>query len=200
MARQIRDVALALDAVVGPDPTDLRSLPMPDVAWSAVAGRAARASPGGLVARRSATPSVDREVRAVCERGRGGAGGAGHRGREIETVFDEDPGHDWLTLTSTYNLRVARATPRTRRVGRSSTRRMVALDRVGAVVGAGRGHRARRSTRGTTLNLRLVELFHDVSLLLTPTVAGQTPGGRRSGHRRRASPTPTGFASPTRST
>ena len=33
MARRIRDVALCLDAVVGPHPADLRSLPAPGVSW-----------------------------------------------------------------------------------------------------------------------------------------------------------------------
>ncbi len=33
MARLIRDVALCLDAMVGPHPADLRSLPKPDVSW-----------------------------------------------------------------------------------------------------------------------------------------------------------------------
>ena len=36
MARLIRDVALCLDAMVGPHPADLRSLPKPDVSWRAV--------------------------------------------------------------------------------------------------------------------------------------------------------------------
>ena len=34
MARRVRDITLALDAVVGPEPTDLRSLPMPDTSWT----------------------------------------------------------------------------------------------------------------------------------------------------------------------
>ena len=35
MARLIRDVALCLDAMVGPHPADLRSLPKPEVSWRA---------------------------------------------------------------------------------------------------------------------------------------------------------------------
>ncbi len=31
-----------------------------------------------------------------------------------------------------------------------------------------------------TLNLRLVDLFHDVRLLITPTVAAEPPPGRRA--------------------
>src|SRR4051794_21116011 len=33
MARRTSDIAYVLDAVIGPDPTDLRSLPMPEPSW-----------------------------------------------------------------------------------------------------------------------------------------------------------------------
>src|SRR5690606_38217054 len=33
LTRTIRDTILALDSVIGPEPTDLRSLPMPDHSW-----------------------------------------------------------------------------------------------------------------------------------------------------------------------
>src|SRR5690606_16117078 len=66
MARRIRDVTLALDAVVGPDPTDLRSLPMPEASWTrslddvGAPHRVAWSPTLGYAA-------VDREVLAVCE-------------------------------------------------------------------------------------------------------------------------------------
>ncbi len=65
MARLIRDVALCLDAMVGPHPADLRSLPEPDVSW-----RAALDSPR-VPARVLWAPSidgapVDAEIAAVC--------------------------------------------------------------------------------------------------------------------------------------
>ncbi|MDE0161277.1 MAG: amidase [Acidimicrobiaceae bacterium] len=65
MARLIRDVALCLDAMVGPDPADLRSLPKPDVSW-----RAALDSPR-VPARVLWAPSidgapVDAEIAAAC--------------------------------------------------------------------------------------------------------------------------------------
>ena len=65
MARLIRDVALCLDAVVGPHPADLRSLPAPGVSW-----RAALDSPR-VPARVLWAPSidggpVDSEVAAAC--------------------------------------------------------------------------------------------------------------------------------------
>ncbi|MYK75654.1 MAG: amidase, partial [Acidimicrobiaceae bacterium] len=55
MARLIRDVALCLDAMVGPDPADLRSLPKPEVSW-----RAALDSPR-VPARVLWAPSIDGE-------------------------------------------------------------------------------------------------------------------------------------------
>ena len=55
MARLIRDVALCLDAMVGPHPADLRSLPKPDVSW-----RAALDSPR-VPARVLWVPSIDGE-------------------------------------------------------------------------------------------------------------------------------------------
>ena len=55
MARLIRDVALCLDAMVGPHPADLRSLPKPDVSW-----RAALDSPR-VPARVLWAPSIDGE-------------------------------------------------------------------------------------------------------------------------------------------
>ena len=65
MARLIRDVALCLDATVGPHPADLRSLPKPDVSW-----RAALDSPR-VPARVLWAPSidgepVDSEIAAAC--------------------------------------------------------------------------------------------------------------------------------------
>jgi len=65
MARLIRDVALCLDAMVGPHPADLRSLPKPEVSW-----RAALDSPR-VPARVLWAPSidggpVDSEIASAC--------------------------------------------------------------------------------------------------------------------------------------
>ena len=66
MARTARDLALVLDAVVGPEPTDLASLPLPEASWSRSLEdlhppRAVVWSPTLGYA------PVDAEVRAVCE-------------------------------------------------------------------------------------------------------------------------------------
>ena len=104
MAHRIRDVVLALDSVVGPEPTDLRSLPMPEASWS-------RSLEDPRPPRRVAwAPTlgyapVDSAVRAVCEAALGVLEGLGTEVVEVDTVFDEDPILHWLTLSSTFNLR-----------------------------------------------------------------------------------------------
>ncbi|MEJ7585846.1 MAG: amidase family protein [Acidimicrobiales bacterium] len=104
MTRTARDLGLALDTVIGPDPSDLRALPMPDqswrdaldevhaphrVAWSPTLGYA----------------TVDSDVLAVCE---GAIKALEARGTEVvlvDDVYDTDPGVEWLTLTLIANLR-----------------------------------------------------------------------------------------------
>jgi aspartyl-tRNA(Asn)/glutamyl-tRNA(Gln) amidotransferase subunit A len=177
MARRIRDVATALDAVLGPDPSDLRSLPMPEVSWSRSLQelhppRRVGWSPTLGYA------EVDPEVRAVCERAVRVLEGLGTEVVEIDTVFAEDPVWDWLRIAA---MGCARALAHARRTERwaevdSGLRAQVewaessvsALDLLRAIDAC---HLA---------NLRLVELFHEVPLLLTPTCAGQlgSPGAQ----------------------
>ena len=92
---------------------------------------------------------------------------------EIDVVFDEDPVRDWLTLAMAYNLRTLapyRGTEVWERVDPLLAASMdwaadnlTALDLVRAEDAC---HR---------LNVRLVELFHDVRLLVTPTCAAVPP-------------------------
>ena len=80
MARRVADVARALDVVVGPDPTDLRSLPRPEANWVAalddphVPVKIAYAPTLGYA-------TVDAEVAAACGARRRGAGLTGRRRR-----------------------------------------------------------------------------------------------------------------------
>ncbi|WP_426572636.1 amidase [Aquihabitans sp. McL0605] len=177
-----RDSAYALDAVIGPEPTDLRSLPMPDESW--------RDAVENLHAPRRVIWSptlgyavLDPEIRAVCERAVSALEARGTEVLVMDDVFDEDPALPWLMLSLTANLRVVQA----------------------AVDGDGDGPgwddldpglasmlTWARNTAGPTtalessdvahhLNLRLVDLFHEAPLLLTPTVAGHTPVGSAAG-------------------
>ncbi|MHB8671172.1 MAG: amidase, partial [Acidimicrobiales bacterium] len=172
LARTVADVAYALDAVVGPDPTDLRSLPMPETRWSDavvdphVPIRIAWSPTLGYA-------PLDDEVRRVCEGAVRALEGLGAEIVETDVVFAEDPMTTWLALTSAYNLRTlaefrARADRRWPEVDPGLAgcidwaSSMSALDVVKAEDEA---HR---------LNLRLVELFHEVRLLVTPVTAAVT--------------------------
>jgi aspartyl-tRNA(Asn)/glutamyl-tRNA(Gln) amidotransferase subunit A len=165
-------VVAALDVVVGPDPTDLRSLPRPEASWPAALDNAQ------MPVRVAWSPTlgyapVDDEVAQICRRAVTVLGSLGVEVVEIEAVFDEDPVRDWLTLAMAYNLRTLapyRGTDMWTRIDPLLAASMdwaadnlTALDLVHAEDAC---HR---------LNVRLVELFHDVRLLVTPTCAAVPP-------------------------
>src|SRR5579863_1212955 len=93
MARRIADVVAALDVVVGPDATDLRSLPRPEASWPAalldpqVPVRVAWSPTLGYA-------PVDDEVLKICTRAVSVLESLGAEVVEIEPVFDEDPVRD----------------------------------------------------------------------------------------------------------
>src|SRR5690606_20723302 len=94
----------------------------------------------------------------------------------VDDVFTEDPAVPWLMLSVASNLRtVMEADPQGTRRGDLDENLAAMMDWVGGA-----------ATVTTTLevqdlahrlNIRLVDLFHRAPLLLTPTVAGQTPVG-----------------------
>jgi Asp-tRNA(Asn)/Glu-tRNA(Gln) amidotransferase A subunit family amidase len=171
MARQIRDVALALDVSLGPEPTDLRSLPMPEASWSrsledVAPPRRVGWSPTLGYAR------VDTEVRAVCEKALDALAEQGTEIVLIDKVFDEDPAPAWVRLAMTSSLRAVehlRGTPQWDLLDPEHVLMMEAFGSTttGLEILAANDECHR-------LNHRLVEVFHDVSVLCTPTVAGQT--------------------------
>jgi aspartyl-tRNA(Asn)/glutamyl-tRNA(Gln) amidotransferase subunit A len=171
MARRLNDVVAALEVVVGPDPTDLRSLPRPEASWEA-----ALADPRPP-ARVAWSPTlgyaeVDAEVLTVCERAVSTMSDLGADIVEVDTVFETDPIDDWLTLSGVYNLRTYAEL--------RGTEAWESVDPVLAMVIEGATSVTaldvvRALDACHTLNLRLVELFRDVRLLLTPTTAGVAP-------------------------
>ena len=179
MTRHIRDQAYALDAVVGPEPTDLRSLPMPEESWLGALDdlsvpRKVLWSPTLGYA------NVDPEVAALCQAAVDGLGEAGCEVVQIDDVFDADPGMDWLALSLSANRRtIDAADPDGARRGDLDPDLAAMLD-----------YFSGRLTPTTALevqdlahrlNVRLVELLHQAPILLTPTVAGQTPVGSADG-------------------
>jgi Asp-tRNA(Asn)/Glu-tRNA(Gln) amidotransferase A subunit family amidase len=170
MTRTVRDAALALDCAVGPEPTDLRSLPMPDASWSR-----SLEEPGAPL-RVGWSPTlgyakVDTEVRELCEAALRKLEDLGTEIVPIDSVFDRDPAGAWVRLTSTSDLR--------RVVHLEGTPDWDQLDpgHVSMIEAFGRSTTALELLDAEDechrMNVRLVELFHDVSLLCTPTVAGQ---------------------------
>jgi len=171
MARRLSDVAAALDVVVGPDPTDLRSLPRPEASWLAALDdprppRKVAWSPTLGYA------DVDAEVVAICERAVEVMASLGTEVVEVDTVFDEDPVDQWLLLTGAYNLRTHADLRNTEAWGKIDPVLSAVIER-SLETSALDLVRAEDSCHA--LNLRLVELFHDVRLLITPTTAAVPP-------------------------
>jgi Asp-tRNA(Asn)/Glu-tRNA(Gln) amidotransferase A subunit family amidase len=172
MARTLRDVVAGLDVAVGPDPSDLRSLPPPELSWSRslddahVPHRIGWAPTLGYA-------TIDKEVLGGCERAVSLLADLGAEVVEIDDVFEQDPVFDWLAIAGTANERTIghlRGTPDWARIDLEMRQYAdVATERC-SPADVIRGFDAMH-----TLNLRLVDVFHRVSLLLTPTVAGQTP-------------------------
>jgi aspartyl-tRNA(Asn)/glutamyl-tRNA(Gln) amidotransferase subunit A len=172
MARRISDIVAALDVSVGPDPTDLRSLPRPEASWPAVLHEPR------VPARIAWSPTlgyapIDDEVRALCNAAVEKLTALGAEVTEVPEVFDEDPVSDWFTLVAAYSLRTLG--------GFRETDKWKSLDPLLAAVcdGAASDISATDLVRAVDschrMNLRLVELFHDVRLLVTPTCAAAPP-------------------------
>jgi Asp-tRNA(Asn)/Glu-tRNA(Gln) amidotransferase A subunit family amidase len=172
MARTLRDVVAGLDVAVGPDPTDLRSLPPPDLSWARsiddahVPNRIGWAPTLGYA-------TIDKEVLAACETAVGVLAELGAEVVKIDDVFEQDPVFDWIAIAGTANERTIghlrgtpdweRIDPEMRQYADVATERFTAAD---VIRGFDAMHR---------LNLRLVEVFHRVSMLVAPTIAGQIP-------------------------
>lgn len=178
IARTARDLACCYDAVVGPDPTDLRSLPMPDASWVRAVEdvhppRRVVWSPTLGYAR------VDREVRAVCERAVGLLADAGTEVLEVDGVFPEDPGTSWTIVAAVATLRTVEDVRGTERWSLLDPVLSSVLDWAAEDVSA--TELARAEDAGHSLNMTLVQLFHRAPFLLTPTVAGQAPPSGEDG-------------------
>jgi aspartyl-tRNA(Asn)/glutamyl-tRNA(Gln) amidotransferase subunit A len=171
MARRIADVARALDVTVGPDPTDLQSLPRPEASWLAalddphVPVRVTYAPTLGFA-------TVDAEVANVCAGAVSVLESLGAEVTVLDTVFDADPVSDFLTLTATATLRTLRpylGHPRWEEV-HPVLRHFV--DQAQSTTGE---EILQIFDRFHLMNLRLVELFRTSRILVTPTCSAIAP-------------------------
>ncbi len=171
MARTARDVAFALDAVVGFDPTDVHSLPPHH-------GPSWRSQVDDVLPPRKVVWSpdlgygtVDAEVAAACRAAVDRLAGEGTEVVEVDAVFDEDPAFVWAAVAYSAILRTVadrRDTPEWERIT-PGLRAMFDL-----VAGQSGVDLLRAVDAGHRLNHRLVEVLHQGAVLLCPTVAGQT--------------------------
>jgi len=171
MARRIRDVALALDAVTGFEPTDLHSLPPHHGAsWSesvqdVLPPRRVLWSPD------LGYGTVDREVASICRAAVDRLADGGTEVVEVDRVFGEDPVLAWASVAyGAIHRRVEhlRGTDDWERIT-PGLRSMMDL-----VAGQSAAEVLRAIDAGHELNHRLVEVLHGGAVLLCPTVAGQT--------------------------
>lgn len=171
MAQRMADVVAALDVAVGPEPTDLRSLPRPEASWPAVL------DDPRVPSRVAWCPSlgyaeVDREVLDICESAVRVLEALGAEVRAVDAVFDHDPVGPWLTMVGPCLVRDV-----------GDRAQGPAWERVDPLLralmeqarGVSAGELVAAIDQCHAMNLRLVDLFHQVRLLVTPTVAAEPP-------------------------
>ena len=171
MARRIGDVTMALDVAVGPDPTDLRSLPRPEASWIAatedphVPVRIAYSPTLGYA-------TVDAEVAAICERAVEVLASLGADVVVVDSVFEDDPVADFLTLTGAATLRTLRPYMNHPRWEEVHPVLRYFVDRAQSTTAE---QLLQVFDRFHLMNLRLVDLFRTSRILVTPTTAAVAP-------------------------
>jgi Asp-tRNA(Asn)/Glu-tRNA(Gln) amidotransferase A subunit family amidase len=171
MARRLGDIVAALDVAIGPDPTDLRSLPRPEASWLAALddphapARVAWAPTLGYA-------EPDAEVLEICHKAVEVLESLGSEVTVVESVFDTDPVGDFITLMGVCQLRTMRPL-----MGHPRWEEVDPVLR--AVVDAAQSTTAEELVgvfdRFHAMNLSLVELFHGARILVTPTCSGVAP-------------------------
>ena len=116
---------------------------------------------------------TDREVLGVCEAALAKLADRGAEIVELPPVFPQDPAVPWVQLAMSGTLRHLEHLRGTPDWDRLDPTHVLMLDNFAA--GLTGTEVLRASDECHRANVRLVELFHDVSLLLCPTVAG-VPG------------------------
>lgn len=171
MGRTAMDSAVALDAVIGPDPRDPLSLPHPGQSWAeAVAGAA---PPKKVVwSPTMGFAEVDAEVLRSCSAAVEALAAAGTEVIEVDDIFPEDPLRPWLVLWG-----VSRYKAQGHLMGSDDWDRLSESIRPQIELGArmsGVDH-ALAHDACYELNWRLQDALDQAPLILTPTNAGQPP-------------------------
>jgi Asp-tRNA(Asn)/Glu-tRNA(Gln) amidotransferase A subunit family amidase len=171
MARRISDIVAALDVVVGPEASDLRSLPRPEASWPAaledphVPIRVAWAPTLGYA-------TVDAEVLAICESAVARLESIGAEVTVLESVFETEPVEDLVTLIGACQLRTMRPFMEHPRWSEIDPMLRALVDAAQSTTAE---QLVRALDRCHLMNLDLVDLFHSVRILVTPTTAAVAP-------------------------
>jgi aspartyl-tRNA(Asn)/glutamyl-tRNA(Gln) amidotransferase subunit A len=177
MARTVADTALALDAVIGPDPSDLHSLPMPEPSWLGAIEDAHL--PNKIVwSPTLGYAEVDAEVLDICRRAVNVMSDLGADVIESDSVFAEDPVGAWLAMVTAGNMRTLEPFRGTEVWSRIDPGLVEQLDWGARLTGA---DVIRALDACHLLNLQLVDLFHQARLLVTPTMAAAPPLSGQTG-------------------
>ena len=164
ITRTVRDAALFLDAVAGPDPSDPSALPAPDVSYAAVLDDLPRELPIA-VSKTLGYALVQRDVWREVEAAIGAFRELGHR---VETIDDALPelGVEWALISTAelYGLLAPEIEAHRNEWGRAF---LEGLERGKEVTPefVGRAQRKR-----VLLHERLARIFARYALLLTPTL------------------------------
>ena len=177
MTRLTRDAVHALDAVIGPDPTDIFSLPLPAATWM---GSIDDLHPPAAVVWSPdlGFAEVDDEVLGVCRSAVRALADLGTEVVEVDRVLGENPTLAWLTVWTVYRHRAQGHLAGTADWDRISPTLVQQLE-FGRDISAADFALALDACH--RFNLDLVEVFHRAPLLLCPTVAAQTPVSQQNG-------------------
>jgi Asp-tRNA(Asn)/Glu-tRNA(Gln) amidotransferase A subunit family amidase len=167
LTRTVGELLAVLDVIVGPDPTDLRSLPAPCRPFSydvAAAGLPRRVAWSPRLGYDWTEPSILAACTATIER----LATDGVEIVEIDRIFDSEPYDVWGLLIAAYVQRSVGERDRSLlteevRTGIEDADRLTARD---LLVAEDTCHR---------LNLELVQVFESCDLLLTPTLHRDPP-------------------------
>jgi aspartyl-tRNA(Asn)/glutamyl-tRNA(Gln) amidotransferase subunit A len=171
MTLRARDLAIALDAVVGEDPTDIFALPHPGYAFRAALDTGNQ--PDTVVwSPDMGFAEVDAEIATVCEAFVDRLAEAGVRVIRHEGLFESDPNGAWWVLWASLRARA--------QAGLRDTDDWSRIDgSLRATIEQGMRFSSMDYARAMdachTHNLALERAFQHAPLILTPTCSGQVP-------------------------
>jgi aspartyl-tRNA(Asn)/glutamyl-tRNA(Gln) amidotransferase subunit A len=176
MARRLSDIAAVLDVVIGPEQSDLYSLPMPEPSWFAAVDMPSLPKVVAFSIDLG-YGNLDDEIKEITLKAVEKIAQAGCEVIEVKLI-DSDPVNYWLNLANSYNWRSIKPfynSPLWEKVDPllkallEQASRLSAQDLLDA------------QAIGFTINQKLVEIFQKARVLLCPTIAGKWPDSGQAG-------------------